>query len=734
MGSKTLRILILASGMAASSLGQSMDTALFHENAAAQRFSIIDQIQDPRERHDFLKLYGAREPHSRRKLAEDFIANYPQSWLLAQANEIAAKACIDLDDSAAALRFGRDSLRLLPENPLLLVPLAGLQVRLGKFASAAASAGDALEYLDQFDRPAAIGAPEWPAIQQDLRASSYFTLGRAAIGEALAAGQQKDQKLHQAETWLLRARALRPGDPEVAYILGLTELSLLKLTDAAYYFVQARNSPGPLQEKALQNLRRIFQASKLPAGTPFETFLQSAEQHGPPASAPGEPAVESAPLSAYAGSESCKPCHAAIHASWQQTGMARMFRPFRADDVLSDFQSNNQFSDAAGAVVARMSLQRDKGYFTMRDPSGEWRAYRIDYTIGSKWQQAYATRLANGEIHVFPIQYSRIQQKWINYWKLIDPPSSPRADVARFTAMEPATNYQINCAPCHTSHLRLNKSGSPGEYEFLEGGIDCEMCHGPGENHIRAINSGAKAGNAKGYGVQDFRRTTARDFVAICSQCHAQSAVRQPGPLGEVNYPAAGAAFPPKYVSRPYGELARRAFYKDGRFRETTFIAEAFRRSACFRKGQAHCGSCHQPHAPGAASNPVSLKFSGDTDQMCLQCHGKFAGAITAHTHHPAAAEASRCVACHMPRIMNSLMFKARTHRIDDIPDAAMTERFGQEESPNACLLCHADKDAPWAKARLEAWWPTGLATGDQQGEPYRTKSILATVREPVRH
>ncbi len=59
---------------------------------------------------------------------------------------------------------------------------------------------------------------------------------------------------------------------------------------------------------------------------------------------------------------------------------------------------------------------------------------------------------------------------------------------------------------------------------------------------------------------------------------------------------------------------------------------------------------------------------------------------------------------CHMPRIMNSLMFKARTHQIDDIPDAQMTERFGQDDSPNACLLCHAEKDAQWAKQRLQAW------------------------------
>jgi predicted CXXCH cytochrome family protein len=710
MSGKALRIVVLASGIAALSSAQGLDTVLLRENAGTQRFSIIDQIPDPKERHDFLKLYGAREPQRRRNLAESFIATHPQSWVLAQAYEIAAKACIDLNDDAPALQFSRESLRLLPENPLLLVPLAGVQVQLGKFADAEAGARDALEYLDQFDRPAAISTSQWPAIQAELKASSYFTLGRVAIAEGLKAAEpEKEQRMHQAEEHLLRARALRTDDPEIAYVLGLTELSLAKPNDAAFYFVKAQSKSGPVQAKALENLRRIFKLSNLAAGVSFEAFVESVERSGGPTPAPtGSFATKSAnaAISAYAGSESCKPCHSAIYASWQETGMGRMFRPYQPEDVIGDFRANNQFSDGTGAVVARMSVQHDRCYFAVRDASGGWRTYPVDYTIGSKWQQAYATRLPDGDIHVFPVQYSAITGKWINYWKLIDPPSSPRAEVTSFNQLTSATNYQINCAPCHTSQLRLSKPGSLSghDYEFREGSINCEMCHGPGQNHILAMTSGKGGDNTKDHGTQNFRGISGGAYVAICGQCHAQSAVRQPGLLGEVNYPAQGTTFPPTYVSRPYGELARRAFYKDGRFRETTFIAEAFRRSACFRKGQAHCGNCHQPHAPDSSSNPTSLKFLGKPDQMCLQCHNKFVTDISSHTHHPATAEASRCAACHMPRIMNSLMFKARTHQIDDIPNAEMTERFGPDESPNACLLCHTEKDAQWVKLRLQAW------------------------------
>jgi hypothetical protein len=60
-----------------------------------------------------------------------------------------------------------------------------------------------------------------------------------------------------------------------------------------------------------------------------------------------------------------------------------------------------------------------------------------------------------------------------------------------------------------------------------------------------------------------------------------------------------------------------------------------------------------------------------------------------------------------MPRIMNALLFQARSHQIDDIPDAAMAARFGQPESPNACLLCHKNRDAAWLSNALKVWTKT---------------------------
>src|SRR5262249_27005806 len=96
-------------------------------------------------------------------------------------------------------------------------------------------------------------------------------------------------------------------------------------------------------------------------------------------------------------------------------------------------------------------------FIELKHSDGGWVRYPVDYTIGSKWQQAYATRLPNGQIHVFPLQYSLLHQRWINFWKVIDPENSERADVRTFEKFTEATSYQANWGVCHTSKLQTGR-------------------------------------------------------------------------------------------------------------------------------------------------------------------------------------------------------------------------------------------------------------------------------------
>ena len=72
--------------------------------------------------------------------AARFLAEYPRSWRLAPVYEVASKSSFALGALREALEFGAKSLRILPENPFLLLPLADAQTRAGLYDAAARSA------------------------------------------------------------------------------------------------------------------------------------------------------------------------------------------------------------------------------------------------------------------------------------------------------------------------------------------------------------------------------------------------------------------------------------------------------------------------------------------------------------------------------------------------------------------------------------------------------------------
>jgi predicted CXXCH cytochrome family protein len=659
-------------------------------------YTVLSDVKDPQERDLFTSLYNTSDPLARHQLAERFLAAYPQSWLLSQVLDLAAKASLDLGKVAQAIEEGKFSLRLMPENPTLLVLMANAEAQAQQFDRAIADARDALECLDQFTGPGAYSEQQWSNLKLQLKASAYFAVGRAWFAKALHELPPRPASLAEARDALDHAAAYNAGDPEIFYLRALVEIKTNDKSAALRDLAFVALSSHPLHTQAAATFGRL--SGEDPAAQPKPSVNESLRSD--PAPSKPTPAI----LEGYAGSEVCQSCHAREYRTWRVTGMARMLRPYKAENIMGDFSPGAAFKDESGSSVVRMGID-SKPFFEVLDSDGAWRRFPVDYTIGSKWQQAYATQSPDGALQVIPIQYNALRKEWVNYWKVIDPPGSKRVVIADFPALQPATNYQQNCAICHTSQLHAAPDkASPLEHaEFREPGIDCEMCHGPAAWHVKRMQSGQLAKPDVLEPPVDFRKLDSRSGIRVCAQCHRQSAIREIGDGNEMNYSATTGNYIPASWSRPYDAFSRRAFFKDGRFRETTFIVEAFTRSVCYRKGAAHCASCHSPHEADSQDNLASVKFRNNSDEMCLGCHNQLRNRISAHTHHAAGSEASRCVSCHMPRIVNALLFKARSHQID-IPRADLTQRFGQEDSPNACQLCHSDKDAAWTESKLARW------------------------------
>jgi len=201
-------------------LAQDADTIVLKNDN--QKFTILSQIENRDESAAFLTIINAVDPAARYQRANSFVSKYPQSWLLAQAYDAVARSAIDLNKYAEALTAGRFSLRLLPENPSLLVLLANLEAQKSLSAKAIADASAALDYLDQIERPPNMNQREWNSLKPQLKASAYFARARAEFSQAAVSLSD----LNKAAAW-------NPEDPEIFYLRAIVELRLQNKREAS---------------------------------------------------------------------------------------------------------------------------------------------------------------------------------------------------------------------------------------------------------------------------------------------------------------------------------------------------------------------------------------------------------------------------------------------------------------------------------------------------------------------
>jgi predicted CXXCH cytochrome family protein len=141
--------------------------------------------------------------------------------------------------------------------------------------------------------------------------------------------------------------------------------------------------------------------------------------------------------------------------------------------------------------------------------------------------------------------------------------------------------------------------------------------------------------------------------------------------------------------------------FPDGLAHKNRMQGNDFVESLMYARGVT-CFSCHDPHG---SDNVAMVRKPGNA--LCLDCHGPNAQAgphaptIEQHTHHKAGSAGNECIACHMPKIEQTIADQnVRSH----------TFRFvtpGDTDSlkiPNACNACHTDKSTEWATAALKSW------------------------------
>ena len=135
--------------------------------------------------------------------------------------------------------------------------------------------------------------------------------------------------------------------------------------------------------------------------------------------------------------------------------------------------------------------------------------------------------------------------------------------------------------------------------------------------------------------------------------------------------------------------------------------------SPCIKAGTLDCNHCHT--ASGR------MRFEGaESNKSCMPCHEKEVSHAAEHGHHAAGSPGNQCVACHMP--MTRFAAMGRSDHSMRPPMPAATIAF---KSPNACNLCHADRDAAWSDGWVRKWYPK-----DYQAETLHKAQLIDAARK----
>jgi tetratricopeptide (TPR) repeat protein len=269
---------------------------------------------------------------------------------------------------------------------------------------------------------------------------------------------------------------------------------------------------------------------------------------------------------------------------------------------------------------------------------------------------------------------------------------------------DPELTFNTSCYGCHVSQLRTNYDVGTDSYATTWGepGINCETCHGPGEEHVRAARAaglGKVPAEPKLIVTRSFTHDQTND---MCAPCHARMSPITNGFRPGDRY----------FDSFDLVALENRDFYPDGRDLGENYTFTSWRRSPCATSGQLDCLHCH------TSSGRYRFKEAAEANQACLPCHVAEVRGAQAHSHHPAGR--TSCIDCHMPKTEFARMVRSDHSMRPPTPAATIAWK-----SPNACNRCHQDRDAAWSDRAVRAWH----AKADYQAPVLRQGALLAAAR-----
>lgn len=394
------------------------------------------------------------------------------------------------------------------------------------------------------------------------------------------------------------------------------------------------------------------------------------------------------PPVAFAGSASCRECHKQFYDLW-----AGSFHGATMQSFTRDFGKSNLTEQVKAIRIGTNSYWMDLGRCVMLEAEGgRTNQYGVVQVIGGKDVFYFLTQLERGRLQVLPIAFDSRRKEWFDTTASAMRHFDQRSDEALFWKERPLT-FNTSCFNCHVSQKANHYDVESDSYHtsWGEPGINCETCHGPSSEHVRLFrNRKGSDPMPKDMKLVVVRKLTVKQRNEMCASCHAKifplTDGFEPGEKFFDHFDLAG--------------LEDADFYPDGRDLGENYTYTQWLLNPCMKSGELDCVHCH--------TSSGRFRHQSSPNNACLPCHEEKVRHVAAHSHHRQESKGALCISCHMP----TTEF-ARIRRSDHSmrpPMPRLTQTF---HSPNACNLCHTNRDAAWAEKNVRLWHSGDLETAE---------------------
>jgi tetratricopeptide (TPR) repeat protein len=412
----------------------------------------------------------------------------------------------------------------------------------------------------------------------------------------------------------------------------------------------------------------------------------------------------------YSGSVSCRECHERFYKLWAPSHHGLAMQPITTQFILNEVRLDQE--DIFMEDAYYKAVKKDTGLYIRERKGEDINEYQVLWAMGGKNVYYFLTSWEGGRLQTLPLAYDVHKKCWYN---------NPASAVRHFPSIHELETedtalswrdrqytFNTSCYSCHVSQLKNNFNLEKNTYQthWKEAGINCETCHGPSAEHVKVCRE-AGAGHVPD-DLKIIRTSvfTPEQHNASCGSCHAKMR------------PITSSYLPGDRYFDNYDliTLENIDFFPDGRDLGENYTMTGWYMNPCRLSSDLNCITCH------TSSGRYRFKSDElvDANKACISCHADKGEHDKKHTHHLIAEHSPKCIDCHMP--MTRFGNMTRSDHSFRPPMPAATLKFG---SPNACNICHKDKDAAWANRQVTQW-----AGKDYQKETLFIGSLVHEARE----